>query len=795
MTAWRGVRSRILTARRGSRATGRRGGLIVLAFAGAVLAVLLVLSQVTIRTDMADFLPPGRTRTARLMMQQLQSGEVTSLIMLGIDGAPPATLTRISRSMTDTLGHSHLFLFANDGDTSLLGSDTEQLLLRYRYLLSPAVTRQAFSVAALHADMQILLDGMQSSAEPLVAQFGLADPPGALLAILKQWIGASQVRSVDGVWFAPHRDRALIVVRTRAGGTDLEGQQRAQAAIQDAFAAADPGSARLVAAGPAVFSLQAADAMRLDVTMLSIASTVLLAALLFWRFRSVWVLLVVGVPVALGIAAAALAVQLVFGFVHGIAIGFGVTMLGVTLDYPVLLVGHRKQAEAAIGTLRRIGPAFRLAVCSAALGLTGMLFAGVTGLSQLGCFSVVGILVAAGVTRWVLPHLIVAADLAPVSAGDPARLLRIEHLRAWRGTVAALCLGVIAALFLAGGPRWQTSLAALSPVPRRALALDAELRRELGAPDTVQVGVVQGASVQDVLQQEEKLLPSIDELIGQHVLADAELAARFLPSAATQQLRQAMLPDSATLAARVTQAQAGLPFRPGAFQPFIDTVVASRGLSPLLPDSIHNPLFSARIDPLLFTQDGIAYGLITPTGLRDPGRFAAALRQGGAHFVNVADEMNAVVADYTGAAWRWFGIGAAAALLLVAAGLRSLRRTLAVATAILAALLVTVAILSAIGTRLSLIHIISLQFVVGVGLDYALFFARRQLDQEERARTLRTLVTCNAMTVLTFGLLALCRTPLLRQIGLTVAIGAVLALVFAFLFSGVMPSDTPEEPV
>ena len=104
----------------------------------------------------------------------------------------------------------------------------------------------------------------------------------------------------------------------------------------------------------------------------------------------------------------------------------------------------------------------------------------------------------------------------------------------------------------------------------------------------------------------------------------------------------------------------------------------------------------------------------------------------------------------------------------------------------------TVAMLTASGVRLSLIHIVSLQFVAGVGLDYALFFARRQLDDKERARTLRTLITCNAMTLLTFGLLALCRTPLLRQIGATVVIGAVAALVFAFLFAGRPSSATAE---
>ncbi len=88
------------------------------------------------------------------------------------------------------------------------------------------------------------------------------------------------------------------------------------------------------------------------------------------------------------------------------------------------------------------------------------------------------------------------------------------------------------------------------------------------------------------------------------------------------------------------------------------------------------------------------------------------------------------------------------------------------------------------GRGLSLLHLVALQLVAGVGLDYALFFARPRLDAEERARTVRTLVTCNGMTLLTFGLLAACQTPLLRDIGVTVAVGAVLAMAFAFLLAG-----------
>jgi predicted exporter len=131
------------------------------------------------------------------------------------------------------------------------------------------------------------------------------------------------------------------------------------------------------------------------------------------------------------------------------------------------------------------------------------------------------------------------------------------------------------------------------------------------------------------------------------------------------------------------------------------------------------------------------------------------------------------------------GAVAALALLLSLLGDRGL--VARIIGAVVAALLVTLALRGALGLGVSLPTIVALQLVGGIGLDYALFFARRQLDEEERARTLRTLTLCNAMTVGSFGLLALCHTPLLRDIGLTVAAGTLAALVFGFLFAGPAP--------
>ncbi|MCL2428837.1 MAG: hypothetical protein FWD12_06360, partial [Alphaproteobacteria bacterium] len=239
------------------------------------------------------------------------------------------------------------------------------------------------------------------------------------------------------------------------------------------------------------------------------------------------------------------------------------------------------------------------------------------------------------------------------------------------------------------------------------------------------------------------------------------------------------------------EAAAGLPFREGAFQPFLDDVAAARAAAPVGLADIPGRAAQARLAALLYRRDGEWFGVIAPSGVADPPRAARALEAAGAMYIDAGAAADSIVATYTRGALSWLGIGAAVAALVLFAGLRDLRRVLRVIAAIAGSLLVTLAALTAAGARFSLVSIVALQFVGGVGLDYALFFARRQLDEEERARTLRTLAICNAMAVGAFLLLAFCRTPLLSSIGRTVALGAAAALCFSFLFAGPRPGREP----
>lgn len=98
---------------------------------------------------------------------------------------------------------------------------------------------------------------------------------------------------------------------------------------------------------------------------------------------------------------------------------------------------------------------------------------------------------------------------------------------------------------------------------------------------------------------------------------------------------------------------------------------------------------------------------------------------------------------------------------------------------VVAAIATTAAALALAGTRLSLLHLVALLLVLGIGTNYSLFFSRFAPDDEARLRSAYAVLVAAATTLIAFGALATSDTAILRALGLTVALGAALALVFA----------------
>src|SRR6185437_1228696 len=243
------------------------------------------------------------------------------------------------------------------------------------------------------------------------------DPTGEMATLLDQLSRNQPPRTRDGVWTSRDGARALLLVRTRAAGSDTDGQQHAVAAIQAAFRAAlvsqhvgettqhsalahagalAKPAAALVMSGPAVFAVRARESIKSEVMRLSIVSSVLIVALLLLVYRSLTALLLGLVPVASGALAGIAAVALGFGVVQGVTLGFGVTLIGEGVDYSIYLFiqSRMRGGEGSAGGdwRRSVWPTIRLGMLTSVCGFAVLLVSSFPGLAQLGLYSLTGVL-------------------------------------------------------------------------------------------------------------------------------------------------------------------------------------------------------------------------------------------------------------------------------------------------------------------------------------------------------------------------------------------------------------------
>jgi predicted exporter len=608
-----------------------------------------------------------------------------------------------------------------------------------------------------------------------------------MLALIDLLAAGAHPAMHDGVWVSPDAKRAILLIQTAAPAYDTDAQATTLAEIQRAFADAkasisDGQAAKLVMTGPPVFGVESRAQIRGDVSRLSLIATGLVSAILLAAYRSPLLLGLSLLPVASGILAGIGAVALGFGYVHGITLGFGVTLMGEAVDYAVYLLSRTKPGTAPETTLARIWPTLRLGLMTSLAGFGAMLFSGFPGFVQLGLLTMIGLSVAAIVTRFVLPHIIPRsfsgvrlAALEPIFAGALAAAPRL------RLPLALILAGAVVLLFFHQGSYWEDELSSMNPVPRAQLALDHDLRADLNAPDVRHMIVIMAASEEEALERSTALGAWLRPLVAAGTLSGIDAPNQFLPTAAEQRARQAAIPDGATLKANLTSALQGLPFRPDTFAPFLAAAEKARTQPLLSTAALAGTSLSLKLAAALFQRGSSAIAILQLHGVTDSARIAAVLQKAavpGASLLDLTTESDALLSRYLAEAKMLSLAGSLAIIVLLAATLRSASRVGRVLAPLAAAVVVTAALLTFGTHQLSVFNLFGLLLVAAVGSNYCLFFERGEAEAGEGPRILASLLLANICTVIGFGILSFSGVPILRGIGMTVAIGTALSLVF-----------------
>ncbi len=772
-----------------------------------VCAAALVAWRAHYVADLSAFLPSAPTPEQQALLDPLKDGAAARLVLIGIRVGDAAQRADASLRLGAALRKSGAFASVDNGDTAAY-RDAGAFVFEHRYLLSPAVEPRRFTADGLREAIDGTLGLLGTPAGSLIKPILLRDPTGETLRIAETMTPTQAPKSEGGVWVSRRVPRALLVATTAADGSDLDGQAVALATVREQFTrlvTATPLTLEL--SGAAVFGVEARARIKGESERLAVMGTVAIVGLLALAFASLRALLCGLLPVATGVLAGIACTQVVFGQVHGMTLGFGTTMIGEAVDYAIYYL-VQAQGGGPLRWVRESWPTVKLGLVTSVIGFGALIFAGFPGLAQLGVFSVAGLVAAALTTRHVFP--VVVPD------GAPGTRLRDRLGRAMaraaaalpraRWPLAALALAGLAALVLSPSP-WRGQLTDLSPVSASALAQDASLREDLGAPDAGTLVVIAAPTEQGALVAAERAGTRLDALVARGQLDGYASPARFLPSERLQKLRLAALPDGDTLrqrlaAATATAADGALP--PARLEPFVADVQAARALQPVTRAQLAGTPLAPAVDALLLpARDGKPWRAFinlqpTPGSAVDVALIRRAMADvPGARVVAIKDELDGLYARYLQRAVWQAALGALAVAALLAWSLRSPARLAGVLWPLAAAVVMVLGTLAALRASLGILHVVGFLLVIAIGSNYALFFdqVRRggdpvAADEDPAARrtrldTLASLLLANLTIVVSFAILATSSIPVLHAIGVVVAPGTLLCLLLSAAFVGV----------
>jgi predicted exporter len=751
----------------------------------AVVAAALF-SIVPTRSDMTILLPERGDGDLALLFRSLRQGPANRAFLIGLapEAAAAGDPRALSRAFKDGLEKTGRFEWVANGEFPQDRAAIEPFFA-HRYRLNPPLDPAEFSAVGLRSALERLLDLLQGVAAPVVSEIMTDDPTLRTLSVAALWTPPT-APARQGVWTDGTGRQVLLLARTSAAGFDLAAQESAMAAVRAVADGLEPkfGRLDLALSGPSVIAVESKTVAEAESRRLILISVPLVAGLVLLFLRRIAVLPVLFLPLGCGFLAATAVVGAVFGYVHVTTLGFGVTLLGVAVDYPLHLLARARGAGGVAAAARKIWPGLLIAVSTTCLAFLPLVVSSFPGLAQLGLFSVTGLAVAVVVTRWILPRLVADGDrtagLAPMPAPRAMRLLRLPALLA--GGVA------LAALGLRAEPLWQQDLAVLSPIPEDVRARDQALRGNLQVPDPRYVLTVSATDVETAVQRSERLLPSLAALRDSKVLDGFEMAALYVPSHAAQAARLAALPPDATMRTNLERAQQGLPFKPAAFEPFLQALAAARAGPPLSPADLPEATLRARLEPLLIqAEDGIK-ALILLRGVRNPAELQRAVDETGTtgvRYLDIKQSAQDLMDGYRAETLRWVSVGGVLALALLIATLRAARAVAMVAAPVVLSVLVTTAVMAQVAGGLSIFHLLGLLMVAGLGIDYAVFL------QEKEGEGVRAVALCAATSIAVFALLATASVPILSQIGWTVAVGSLLSFALGLVFAAPTAERAP----
>jgi predicted exporter len=554
-----------------------------------------------------------------------------------------------------------------------------------------------------------------------------------------------------------------------------EFQERFHTAFDGAEADATKGAPglKVLRAGAIFYAREGAANSMSETSTLGLISIVATLALILLVFRGLR-------PIALGLMAIGVGILfafdgtlLIFGSLHVISLLFGVSLIGISVDYSLQYFCEYFDPSAITPAdrLRRVLPGVALGLATTLIGYLTLLLAPVPGLQQVAVFSVIGL--SASVLTVVLWYPSLDTQQPP-RLGTGLVTLAKGHWLLWEARRAMplrvlLVLGCIG-LGLVGAWHFRVDddvrhLQNLSPALKQQ---ENEIQRLTGSGGTTSFLLVRGADEQALLQTEERINDRLSAAQRAGQLSNFEMVSQFVPSIARQKENRALVQQRL-------------------LSPYLTDYLAQIGYGGAVDDAPPRGFLTTSVLPASGPLSLIS--LLTvgkgdhPAHVILLGRVtdAAALR------ASLKDFPDVRLVDLTDDWSKLFGAYRRYAILLLAVSAALMYPALAwrygmgaalrVMAPSIAAAALAPPIAALFGVAFTFFNAMALVLVLSVGVDYAVFC--RETSGVRKPVTIIAIALAALSTIISFGLLALSQTFAVHAFGVTMLIGVGLSFLFA----------------
>ncbi|WP_299019758.1 MMPL family transporter [uncultured Photobacterium sp.] len=534
-----------------------------------------------------------------------------------------------------------------------------------------------------------------------------------------------------------------------------------------------------------------------EISTIGLGSLLGVITLLLVVYRSPLPLALALLSISCGLLTAFVLTVAVFGKVHLFSLVFGASLIGVSIDYAFHFLTERLSAGKDWNPrqgLKHIFAAISLGLAMSLIGYLCMMVAPFPGLQQLSLFSAVGLAAAyATVVCWY-----------PILAAHPGKLVPIPMvglmemwLQAWKSrtvrlAVPALCL--IMAVIGLSRAGYNDDIRQLQAMPVSLKQQEETIKAISGVSGSQQMLLVRSGSEDELLVQLEHVGTELDKLRIEGALEGYQSIHQYVPSEQQQaenyELVRQLYQAQGTLLSQTLQLNSDIEleqdFKPLTVRQFLDSPVSS---------------------PLRFLWLGEVNGsqsaVILLKGVENHEIIQTLASESTAvSYLDKAKEVSSIFAEYRSRITQLL-FAAVGVILAILSWRYGLNKAVRVITPPVIACFIGIAVTGFSGTPLNLFNLLGLFLILGIGIDYTLFFAEHSKLRDTEAHSVReerstidarsnsgahsTLLAISLSaitTILSFGLLALSETQAIHGFGITVLTGILTAWLLAPLALG-----------